>query len=270
MTGINKPVGALLSLGIMYKLYLAQFQDFVLGNPHASQLLLLFGIGALLQYYDPIAPGTRAEVTFWGKATGVFWEDGPALVPSIFRPLEEHLNIHLLWGLKKPFDEEAHLNKIAGNHYHFRDQTLPNYNINATGTIQQAERHRLLTNFIRWVLCLNYKTTDTRRRGFGWRMMIAAYIIGWSTNPSLADEPVRKDFSASISTPSPAYKAEQKEHITNPLPPVTGEKMTVLVNLDKLEQRPIFPPESYFKDIEELPFPPEFFGDRKYFKYYKK
>jgi hypothetical protein len=126
---------------------------------------------AHLSYIVP--PGTSAEITFCGKATGWWVEDGVVTLPNFL-----HITVSLMHGFAILFGvcipyEEAAANKGRTNIEHFADQRLYRYNANVQMSPFVAACTRLVEGVIVWTL----RTRHLVLMRLGFLGMVAIFLL---------------------------------------------------------------------------------------------
>jgi hypothetical protein len=142
-----------LAIVCAYVLFYQVVHISLFGAPHPFDFWTkAFLIGAFLRLSYYIPARTQAELTFNGKATDTWWNDGFCLVPNV-----GHMTFSLtgsdfgiLWGLRFPDESKAQQDgKI--NAEVFADQRLPRYNATAQMTPFQMNLDRLMNLSVLWI-----------------------------------------------------------------------------------------------------------------------
>ena len=176
---ITKWQGFLLCLLLTVPYEFFYFQYFG-SNLYTIHLMALFGFGVILHFFHIIEPAERAELVFNGKATGLCWEDGYCFTPSLL-PILHYFGIYLLWSLKKP---RSFYGVEERNVYvdHFQDQRLPQYRVNVETSFFTATASRVFNNILCWFIGVEKGKEELLFQRVGFRVMLAAVILGWGAN----------------------------------------------------------------------------------------
>lgn len=177
---ITKQQAALLCL-ILTLPYLFLYYMYFGNNYYSLYLTSFFYVGVLLHFFHKIEPGTRAEVVFFGKATGGYWEDGFCLVPSIM-PVIHYINTHLLWSLKKSEAQGVYRIDRDISIDQYVNQRRPNYNMNVQSTHVQIWLSRVIESIIEWFSGIQKGDEELVYQRLGVRIIVIAILGGISAN----------------------------------------------------------------------------------------
>lgn len=179
---ISKVTGAIIALVFMYFVYIDNYRDFVSETIYANELLMFFSLGTLSLFFVKIEPNTKAEVTFWGSATGVFWGDGYCLMPTPF-PTLDSLDIHFFWWLEKPITEKEYFRHTERNAtHHYQDQRDPRFNINVQTSLLTAQTTRITGNILSWFFMFWKGDKELMYQRLGIRIIFIAIVLGYGAN----------------------------------------------------------------------------------------
>lgn len=175
---INKGEGAIIStLPITFYVYL--YYNYVLGNTHTSELMLIFSIGIFFIFFRKLEE--PEELLFLDKGTGGYWGEGYCLVPS-FAPFLRNIGINFPWGLRNGRLNEVHERTRNIDIHHYQDQRDLNYRVNVETSLMVANINRLFDNLIRWIFGFNKGKPELFYQRIGFRIIILALILGWGGN----------------------------------------------------------------------------------------
>lgn len=225
-------------------------------NYYQQELMLLFTFGATLQFLQKIEPGTVAELVFFGKATGFFWEDGFCLVPS-FPPFLNSFRLSILWSLKKAItilsQQESNTTSIDV----YKDQARTNYNMHVNTTQGGMLISRILEGTFYWIIGFEKGNPDLYYQRLGFRIMLLAILLGMIANRqyeysqrNTSQNYSQSSNSSTSSTPNYKKKNDEKTQAliqlkegdlpVMPLPekfvarPDNGKQLVFFVNKDDL------------------------------------
>ncbi len=214
---ITKSQATLLCL-ILVLPYLYFYYSYFGNNQYSLKLTALFLFGVLLHFFHKIEPGTQAELVFCGKATGLYWEDGYCLVPSIL-PVLHNFGIYLLWSLKKAVGAYEYRSDKEVSIDHFVDQRRPNYNMNVQATPLQMTASRVSEALLEWITGYEKGNPELLYQRVGFRIILLSIILGAFANVFYPDE--SGSGRQLVSTPTEQYLSRDA--------PIASSDGTILV-----------------------------------------
>lgn len=225
--------------------YVFIYYQWTKDSPYSIKLVSLFFCGLFFHFFRKIEPGTEAELIFFGKATGKFWEDGFCLVPSLL-PILHTIGIYLLWDLKKPIDPHVHKSSPGRtiNVEHFHDQRLPMYQVKTKTSLLGMQASRLTGNIFGWFFSVDRKNSELMFQKIGFRIVLVALAAGWIAVPSPTHNEV-----PTIPAPQPPSITEPRDEPTPNQPIQDDSTVTVKVQLGE-PPFPAFPSKEHF-EVEE-------------------
>lgn len=177
---INKWTGVILTLVVMSP-YVLIYYAWVKHSAYSTELTCFFFVGILFHFLRKIEAGTKAELTFFEKATGHYWNDGFCLVPSLM-PILHNIGIHPLWNLKKDIPIENTLYNPNINVNHFQDQKIPIYRVSANASLFQLSVHNFFSTIGGWFFSIDRSNPEMIYQRIGLKIILVAIIAGWIGN----------------------------------------------------------------------------------------
>ena len=191
---MTKPQGAVLTLiitTVMVYLYYGIF-GFMLKSQFTVLLTFCFFLAVLFSFVRENAYG--GELRFFGQLTGVRWESGYCLVPSIL-PILHHIRIYLGYDLEEDPVERSVEYRNPRIH-HFQDQRLSNYNVRADTTLLGLNTDKFLGWLINWITGIHNGPKKLFYQRVGFRLMVLCILMGFVTSFT---HPREKDTTKDVS-----------------------------------------------------------------------
>mgnify|MGYP006054362273 CR=1 FL=1 len=228
---ITKKQGAMISLGII-GFYTFLYYFFVKNNTAWFYLTVLFFIGALAHFVRENRDG--AQLRFGGAPTGVYWDAGYCLVPSILHILH-NINIYLLWDLDEPESENSNISIDT-----YQDQRQSQYHVRANVSIFWLNVDKLVSVFLSWFFGFQKGRNKLLYQRIGFRIILVAIVIGWVCN-SFAPKP-KVEVVAPPSSTSSTRSLSEMYNAGKPGYTSEGRKLSKLLYIQEGSNVPAYLP----------------------------